>query len=91
MKGGASSNQQFHQRRATTPTWSSSASSMGNATEINGLKALHCYCGRRAIVRVSKTTRNPGRPFYSCYLPKIKIVMMLLMMERRWKNCGGCA
>ncbi|KAJ1406199.1 Zinc finger, GRF-type [Sesbania bispinosa] len=70
MKGSASSNRQFHQRRATTPTWSSYASSMGNATEVKGLKALHCHCGRRVIIRVSKTDRNPGRPFYSCCLPK---------------------
>ncbi|KAJ1375718.1 Zinc finger, GRF-type [Sesbania bispinosa] len=43
---------------------------MGNATEIKGLKTLHCRCGRRAIICVSKTDCNPGRLFYSCSLPK---------------------
>ncbi|KAJ1440689.1 Zinc finger, GRF-type [Sesbania bispinosa] len=72
MMGSASSNPQFlHQRRSTTPTWSSSASSMANAAEIMGFKTLHCHCGRRVIIRVSKTDRNPGRPFYSCSLPKM--------------------
>ncbi|XP_057417998.1 DNA-(apurinic or apyrimidinic site) endonuclease 2-like [Lotus japonicus] len=30
----------------------------------------HCKCGEEAVVRVSKTDANPGKPFYSCYLPK---------------------
>ncbi|KAJ1422915.1 Zinc finger, GRF-type [Sesbania bispinosa] len=38
---------------------------MVNATGIKGLKALHCHCGRRVIICVSKTDCNPGRPFYS--------------------------
>ncbi|XP_057418018.1 uncharacterized protein At4g04775-like [Lotus japonicus] len=30
----------------------------------------HCKCGEEAVVRVSRTDVNPGKPFYSCYLPK---------------------
>ncbi|KAJ1440690.1 Zinc finger, GRF-type [Sesbania bispinosa] len=92
MMGSASSNPQFlQQRRSTTLTRSSSASSMANAAETMRFKALHCHGGRRAIIRVSKTDRNPGRPFYSCSLPKIKSVMVWLMMERQGKIYGGCA
>ncbi|KAJ1418285.1 Zinc finger, GRF-type [Sesbania bispinosa] len=92
MMGSSSSNPQFlHQRRSTTPTRSSSASSMATATETMGFKALNCHCSRRATIRVSKTDRNPGRPFYSCSLPKTKSVMVWLMMERQGKIYGGCA
>ncbi|XP_057429646.1 uncharacterized protein At4g04775-like [Lotus japonicus] len=30
----------------------------------------HCKCGQEAVVRVSRTDLNPGKAFYSCYLPK---------------------
>ncbi|KAJ1377764.1 Zinc finger, GRF-type [Sesbania bispinosa] len=43
---------------------------MGNAMEIKGLKAPNCHYGRRVIIRLSKTDRNPGKPFYSCSLLK---------------------
>nr|CAD1831972.1 unnamed protein product [Ananas comosus var. bracteatus] len=25
-----------------------------------------CYCGNEAVVKISRTSANPGRPFYSC-------------------------
>ncbi|KAJ1404869.1 Zinc finger, GRF-type [Sesbania bispinosa] len=30
-----------------------------------------CYCGLRAVIRVSGTKKNPGRMFYGC--PRLKV------------------
>ncbi|KAJ1411170.1 Zinc finger, GRF-type [Sesbania bispinosa] len=37
----------------------------------SGRNIRFCNCGRKAVVRTSKTQRNPGRAFYTCALPKV--------------------
>src|ERR1044072_5079594 len=32
---------------------------------------VRCYCGHEAVIRVSRTAKNPGRQWYGCYLPKV--------------------
>lgn len=31
---------------------------------------VRCKCGYEAVVRVSRTEKNPGRAFYGCVYPK---------------------
>ncbi|KAJ1378133.1 Zinc finger, GRF-type [Sesbania bispinosa] len=64
MGGGAEVPQARMHKRNNNGSWSTSSVSMGGAVRL-------CHCGSKAAIRTSKTKRNPGRPFYSCPLPKI--------------------
>ncbi|KAJ1399524.1 Zinc finger, GRF-type [Sesbania bispinosa] len=63
MGGGAEGPQVRMQKRNNNGSWSTSSVSMGGVARL-------CYCGSNAAIRTSKTEKNPGRPFYSCPLPK---------------------
>ncbi|KAJ1398250.1 Zinc finger, GRF-type [Sesbania bispinosa] len=36
----------------------------------SGRPVRFCNCGRKVVLRISKTQRNPGRAFYTCALAK---------------------
>ena len=62
MMGGGRMNNNFQcsQSRA------SSSSSMFNVE----VRMLDCWCHRRCDVRKASISKNPGKPFYTCPLPK---------------------
>ncbi|KAJ1388308.1 Zinc finger, GRF-type [Sesbania bispinosa] len=59
-----------HPKKPSTTSWSGFATSMDSAFASKGHGFRLCFCGNRAIVRMSKTQRNPGRPFFTCALSK---------------------
>ncbi|KAJ1381342.1 Zinc finger, GRF-type [Sesbania bispinosa] len=66
--GGESEHPQSRtHRRNNNGSWSTSSPSMGNVGRL-------CHCGLKAAERISKTQRNPGRAFYSCPLPKVRVL-----------------
>ncbi|KAJ1378298.1 Zinc finger, GRF-type [Sesbania bispinosa] len=64
MGGGAEVPQSRMHRRNNNGSWSTPSVSMGGGVRL-------CPCGSKATIRTSKRREeNPGRPFYSCPLPK---------------------
>ncbi|KAJ1378328.1 Zinc finger, GRF-type [Sesbania bispinosa] len=57
-------------KKPSTSSWSGSATSMDSPSARLGHGSNVCYCGNKAIMRTSKTKKNPGRPFCTCALPK---------------------
>jgi len=54
--------------------------------KFNGVvRVLECLCPRICVVRKPSTSKNPGRPFYACPLPKV-----CLNNEKRLKMIEKC-
>ena len=54
--------------------------------KFNGVvRVLECLCPRICVVRKSSTSKNPGRSFYVCPLPKV-----CLNNEKRLKMIEKC-
>ncbi|KAJ1411435.1 Zinc finger, GRF-type [Sesbania bispinosa] len=41
-----------------------------NSGGVSGRPVRFCKCGRKVVVRISNTHKNPGREFYTCAIPK---------------------
>ncbi|KAJ1438694.1 Zinc finger, GRF-type [Sesbania bispinosa] len=70
MGGGFEQPRVRQQRKSSTTLWSGSATSMDSAFASKGHGFRLCFCGNRAIVRMSKTQSYPGKPFFPCALSK---------------------
>ncbi|TKY67664.1 Zinc finger, GRF-type [Spatholobus suberectus] len=58
-------------KRKASVSHGESATSRANRWACNWCNIKYCYCGRRVAIRTSKTTKNLGKLFYTCLLPKV--------------------
>lgn len=53
------------------------------SSRVNGSKSKNCtlsfcYCGRRTVVQIARTQKNPRRSFYACHVPKVLLNSIML-------------
>jgi len=57
-----------------------------SSSKFNGVvRVLECWCPTICVVRKFNTSKNPGRSFYACLLPKVG-----LTNEKRLKMIEKC-
>ena len=66
--------------------------SANSSTRRNATSNRLCYCGRRATIQTTRTTRNNGRLFYACPLPQVSNVngvfcILIFVQDWTWVFC----